>query len=282
MLVFLDDRFIDEADAKISIDDRGLLFGDAVFETALLHNGGFFRLQEHLERFANSAAILHLSHPPLQQIATIVRTLKRDNELEHGNVRITLTRGVRDPNLIVTLKPIDAKWVEKARRGWSIVTAKTRRPSTAAVPPELKAIGRTYALLARQEAIDARADDALLLTDDGVVCEGPSWNIFWRIGDTLFTPAIAVGVLPGLTRTVVREVAPGAGFRFEDGMFPRSDLDAADEVFATMTSVGIVSVRRLDGRTLPAATPAADALQPLYWRIVDAECDADREASGSP
>jgi branched-chain amino acid aminotransferase len=275
MIVYVDGEFVDEERAVVSVNDRGFLFGDAIFETGLLRHGGFFRLRQHLLRFAASAAMLRLEHPPLDDISELVRRLARDNELEHGNLRITLSRGVRAPCLVVAIRPIDHAWTERARRGWSIVTARTRRPSTAAAPAQLKAVGRTYALLARIEAGAAGADDALLLTDQQLVCEGPAWNVFWRRGRSLFTPAPDAGVLLGVTRAAVLDLAEDAGFDAVEGLFPRPDLDHADEVFATMTSVGIVSIRQLDGRTLPAATPAADALQPRYWDLVDAECSAD-------
>lgn len=277
MIVYLDGEFVDEERAVVSVNDRGLLFGDAVFETGLLRNGGFFRLHQHLQRFVASAALLQLAHPAPAELAALVHRLARANHMLDGNLRITLTRGVRAPCLIIAIRPLDPVWTERARRGWSIITARTRRPSIAAAPPQLKAVGRTYALLARMEAAAAGVDDALLLTDHDMVCEGPAWNVFWRRRDALFTPATDAGVLAGVTRSAVLDLADSTGFRVREGLFPRTDLDDADEVFATMTSVGIVSIRRLDRRTLPHDTPAADALQPRYWAVVDAECAADRD-----
>jgi branched-chain amino acid aminotransferase len=278
MIVYVDGEFVAEERAVISVNDRGLLFGDAVFETGLLRNGGFFRLHQHLQRFAASAAMLRLEHPSLTNIRDIVYRLARDNALADGSLRITLTRGVRAPCLIVAIRPIDHAWTDRARRGWSIVTARTRRPSIAAAPAQLKAVGRTYALLARLEAAAAGADDALLLTDHDIVCEGPAWNVFWRRGNALFTPAPDAGVLAGVTRSAVLDLANDAGFDVVEGLFPRAELDHTDELFATMTSVGIVSIRQLDGRPLPDATPAADALQPRYWTLVDADCAANPSA----
>ena len=278
MIVYVDGAFVDEERAVVSASDRGLLFGDAVFETGLLRNGGFFRLDQHLQRFAASAATLHLTHPALASVDDIVRRLARLNALANGNLRITLTRGVHAPCLIAAIRPIDPAWTERARRGWTILTARTRRPSIASTPAQLKAVGRTYALLARLEATAAGFDDALLLTDHGIVSEGPAWNIFWRTGNALFTPAPDAGVLVGVTRSAILELAASAGFHVVEGLFPRADLDHADEIFATMTSLGIVSIRQLDSRALPAATPAADAFQPRYWAVVDAECAADRGA----
>lgn len=274
MIVWLDGRLMPDEDAAISIDDRGFLSADAVFETALLQDGGFYRLREHLDRFAGSAATMRIDAPDPGAVDRIVRAVVRANELRHANIRITLTRGVVHPVLLVTARPRDPARAAAAPAGWRIVTARTRRPSTAAVPAQLKAIGRTYALLARHEAADAGADDALLLTDHGHVCEGPAWNVFWRRGDTLCTPALEAGVLAGVTRTTLLQLAPAIGLRVREGLFDRSDLDYADEIFATMTSIGIVSFRELDGRTLPE-TGTADALHARYQETVAREAALD-------
>ena len=275
MIVWLDGRLVPELEATLSINDRGFLFADGVFETALLRDGGFLKLPSHLERLVASARTLRLPPPDPDAVDAIIRDVVRANNLRDASIRITLTRGVTHPVLLVTARPPDAAWEARARRGWRIVTAQTRRPSTAAVPAQLKALGRTYALLARHEAAEAGVDDALLLTDDGFVCEGPAWNVFWRTGDTLFTPALDAGVLAGVTRTALLGLAAAADLRAEEGLFPRADLDTADEIFATMTSVGIVSIRELDARPLPPETPAATRLLTMYQALVKAECAND-------
>jgi branched-chain amino acid aminotransferase len=275
VIVFLGGRLVHEREAAVSIHDAGFLSGDGVFETALVHDGGFLRLASHLQRFAASAALLRLPAPPAAELDHAVREVVLANSLRSANIRITLTRGAGSPTLLITARPPDAAWIARARRGWTLITATTRRPSTAAVPAQLKALGRTYALLARREAADAGADDALLLTDQGVVCEGPAWNVFWRRGRDLFTPDLAAGVLAGVTRAILLDLADSAGYAVHEGLWPRAYLDDADEIFATMTSVGIVPCRSLDGRPLPAATPAADSLYELYWRAVARETAAD-------
>lgn len=268
MIASLQGRLVPEENAAISIHDRGFLYGDAVFETALLHEGGFFRLREHLERFAASAAAMRIEAPTPGDVDRIVREVVRANDLRNANIRITLSRGVQDPVLLVTARKPDHARASAARAGWRIVTARTRRPSTASVPAQLKAVGRTYALLARHEAADAGADDVLLLTDHGHVCEGPTWNVFWRRGNTLCTPALAAGVLAGVTRSTLLQLASDFGLRVREELFDRSELDHADEIFATMTSLGVVPFRELDGRALPGATETADALQESYTRTV--------------
>lgn len=275
MICWLGGRLTDASAASISIDDPGFLVGDGIFETALLRNGGFFRLREHLLRFAGSAASLRIAAPDTQTLDRIVRDVVRANELRDAAIRITLTRGVRTPVLLVTARPPDSEWLRRARRGWRIITAATRRPSVAAVPAQLKALGRTWGLLARLEAADAGADDALLLNDAGFVCEGPAWNVFWRIGSVLHTPALDAGVLAGVTRSTLLDLAPALGFTVRQGLFDRATLDAADEIFASMTSVGVVSIREIDRRVMPDRTPAADAFLPRYDDLVAAAVARD-------
>lgn len=275
MIVALDGRLVDESDAAISIRDRGFLFGDAVFETALLQDGGFFRLSDHLERFAGSAAGLRIDMPPAGEIDRLVRDVVRANDLRDASIRMTLTRGVRQPVLLITASAPDEARHEAARRGWRVITARTRRPSTAAIPAHIKAVGRTYAILARHEAADAGVDDALLLTDHGHVCEGPTWNVFWCRGSTLCTPALDAGVLAGITRATLLALAPELGLRVREGLFDRSELDHADEVFASMTSVGVVPFLELDGRSLPSETTIAGRLNQTYRETVERECALD-------
>jgi branched-chain amino acid aminotransferase len=275
MIVFWGGDYVPEEDATISIDDRGFLFSDAVFETALLYRGGFFRLRQHLERFAESARTMRIAAPSIDDVDGIVRAVVRRNDLRDANIRITLTRGVTAPKLLVTARAADPTRLEQSRAGWNIITAQTRRPSIRSIPAQLKAVGRTYALLARHEAADAGVDDVLLLTDDDFVCEGPTWNVFWRTGDTLYTPALHAGVLAGVTRSIILELASASGLHVREGLFNRTVLDEADEIFATMTSVGIVPIRTLDGRALPADTSAADALHSAYRDRLAAEAALD-------
>src|SRR5690606_2774505 len=197
----------------------------------------------------------------------------RRNRLEEATFRITVTRGPapdRRGTVLATLRPVPADWEERARRGWTAITAATRRPSTAAVPAHLKSPGRPYAILARLEAQAAGVDDALLLDDRGRVSEGPTWNVFWRKGRRLYTPSPACGVLQGVTRAAILQLARTTNLEPQEGRFPRSELDEADEIFATMSSLGVVPIRELDGEALRGTSQAA-ALQRRYWDLVAAE-----------
>jgi branched-chain amino acid aminotransferase len=269
MIVFLDGRFADDADARVSIHDLGFLHGDAVFETARLHRGGYFRLDHHLDRLAASAAMLRIAVPPHDQLASVAEQLAVRNALEEATLRITITRGRPhgEPTVLATLQPISSEWVRRAEHGWRVITAQTRRPGVDSMPAQLKSVGRTYSLLARLEAAPLGADDVLLLSEAGYVCEGPTWSVFWRRGSVLRTPSPDTGVLEGITRAVIIDIAPHNGFSVEQGKWLRSDLDSAEEVFATMSSVGVVPVRALDGRPLPSDA-AARLLQARYWDLV--------------
>lgn len=270
-IAWLNGAWLDEAAAVIPADDPGFLYGDAIFETGRLVAEGFFRLERHLERFAASAAGLDLPIPARSELRAVARGLAGRNDFGEAVLRLTATRGGRaGPLLLGTLTPMPPDWRERARRGWRVVTATVRHPPASALPT-VKTPGRPHGLVARAQARAAGADDALLLSPGGDVVEGPSWNVFWRRADTLFTPAPETGLLEGITRAVVLELAPEAGYGVEQGIFPRAELDRAEEVFATMTSSGIVPFVALDGRDLPADRPAAARLQDAYWRRVASE-----------
>ena len=280
MIVYLNGDWIPRDEARIPITDRGFLFSDGVFETARLHEGKYFRLEKHLLRLQESAATLKLPMPPISELTRIADEIAARNDLSNASLRITITRGsggtglktkgAERPTLLVTIAPVASDWREKAARGWSLITAKTLRPSPDSVPSQLKALGRVYAILATLEAETAGADDALLLTADRKIAEGPTWNFFWRAGRTVRTAALDGGILEGVTRSIIMDLARSEGFSVEEGLWPRAELDHADEAFATMTSQGVVPIRSIDAREF-GPPDCATLLQRRYWDLVTAE-----------
>jgi branched-subunit amino acid aminotransferase/4-amino-4-deoxychorismate lyase len=268
VIVYLDGRWIEERDAAVPVRDPGFISADAVFETARLFDGGYFRFERHLDRLEQSAAMLGIPLPPRALLRSIAFELAERNALRDGAFRITITRGgTTGPLVLATLVPIAAEWTERARRGWRLITARTRTPPPYVVPPALKATGRPWSLLARREAAEAGVDDALILTTHGAVAEGPAWNVFWRRANTLCTPALETGILDGVTRSEVLAIATALGLDTEEGIYGRDVLDFADEILATMTSVGPVNITELDGRQL--AEPAfGPRLRAAYWQLV--------------
>lgn len=279
-IVYLNGEYLEDDRAAIPISDRGFLLGDGVFETARLHRGHYFRLRQHLRRLQASAAHLRLELPPLDELAEIAHALARHNDFTEASLRITVTRGSggrglsrtgAGPNtVLVTLSALSANWYERAAQGWRIAVAATRRPTTTSIPAQLKGLGRIYALLAHFEAEELGADDALLLSAEGWVAEGPTWNVFWRRGPIIYTPSVEAGILQGVTRGLMLELAAAAGYKTEEGLYPPAQLDDADEIFATMTSAGVVPFSELNGRTLTDRSAAA-RLQNDYWSRVQSE-----------
>lgn len=280
MIVYLNGDWIPRDEARIPITDRGFLLSDGVFETARLYEGKYFRLEKHLLRLQESAATLKLPMPPISELTRIAHEIAARNELANASLRITITRGsggtglktegAERPTLLVTIAPVANDWREKAARGWSLITAKTLRPSPDSVPAQLKALGRVYAILATLEAETAGADDALLLTAERKIAEGPTWNFFWRSGRTVRTAALNGGILEGVTRSIIMDLARSEGFSVEEGLWPRAELDHADEAFATMTSQGVVPIRNIDTRAF-GPPDCATLLQSRYWDLVTAE-----------
>lgn len=293
MIAYVDGRWLEASSATIPVDDRGFLMGDGVYDTCRVFDGAYFRFDEHAERLRASAAILRIAVPSVHELRDIAEELLARNRgeaadgaerLDHAVLRFTVTRGsggaglgtagAGPPRLVATVRPLPADWRERARSGWSVLTAATRHPPADVIPPMLKGQGRLSSLLARLEAEAAGCDDALLLSTDGQITEGATWNVFWRAGLTLRTPSPEAGLLAGVTRALVLELAPAAGFTVEEGAWPREELDLADEAFATLTSLGLIPIHTLDGRRLPGTREAVDRLTPLYWdRVRQEACD---------
>jgi branched-chain amino acid aminotransferase len=293
MIAFVDGQWMDAAAATIPIDDRGFLMGDGVYDTCRVFEGSYFRFRQHAERLRASGGILRIDVPTVETLGSVAEELLARNRdvagahahaLDHAILRLTVTRGsggaglgrrgAGPARLVATLRPLPNDWPDRARYGWAVITASLRHPPPEVLPPALKGQGRIASLLARLEAEDAGCDDALLLSLDGRITEGTTWNVFWRTGTVLRTPESAEGLLPGVTRELVMGLARDAGYVVEEGAWDRTELDHAVEAFATMTSLGIVPVNTLDGRAFPESGDAALRLTPLYWDRVRQEIHA--------
>lgn len=284
VIAYVDGDWEDAATAAIPIHDRGFLLGDGVYDTCRVFEGRYFRFGEHALRLHGSAAVLRIPIPDVEELRAIADELLERNGgqgLAHGVLRMTATRGsggrgvgtlgAGPTRLVMTLRALPDDWREQARRGWTCVTARVRHPPVNVMPPALKGQGRIFSLLATLNAEAAGCDEALLLSTDGKITEGATWNVFWREGHRLRTPSERTGILAGVTRGLVMDVAREAGYTVEQGEWDRGELDHADEAFATMTSRGLVPLRSLDGRAF-GETDAVDRLTPLYWDRVREAC----------
>lgn len=285
MKVYLNGDYLDGARASIAIDDRGFLFGDGLYETVRIYRGGFFRFREHWERLAEGARALKIEAPSLEELREIAGRLAVMNGVAEGAVRVTLTRGrggeslrttgSGPPTLLVTVRPISEARMARAAAGFTAIVSKARR-SPVGLPGSIKSANRLDAILARLEADEARADEAILLSADGCVAEGTVSNVFWRSGDALRTAELSVGILPGVTRKAVLEVCAELGVDVQQGRWPANELIDSPEVFLTMSSSGPVRVAELDSRV---KTPPPEALLPrvrdAYWSLVAREAKQD-------
>ena len=266
MKIYLDGQFVDEVEAKISVFDHGLLYGDGIFEGIRLYEGNVFRLDAHLDRLWCSAKALLLTIPiSRREMAEAVCESCRQNGLRDGYIRLVVTRGVGDLGLSPWLCPKPSVFIiadkialyppEHYTTGLSIVTVPTRRLGPAALPPMVKSLNYLNNILAKIEARQAGALEAIMLNDAGFVAECTGDNIFIVHQGRLMTPAAQQGALKGITRDTIFSVAQALSLPAEEHDLTRYDLWNADECFLTGTGAEVIPVVKLDGREIGDGKP---------------------------
>ncbi|MCX7825245.1 MAG: branched-chain-amino-acid transaminase [Verrucomicrobiae bacterium] len=264
--IYIDGKFYSKRDAKVSVFDHGLLYGDGVFEGIRIYNGRIFRFDEHLDRLYASAKAIMLKVPlarPDMSRAT-VETCRR-NGLRDGYIRLLVTRGVGNLGLspskcpkasvIIIADTIELYPPEVYHRGMRVITTGTWRMPNAVLSPAVKSLNYLNNIMARIEASNAGADEGLMLNAQGYVAECTGDNIFTLKGNLLQTPPISAGALGGITRAVAMDLAAGLGLKMREAEMTRYDIFAADECFLTGTAAEIVPVVWLDGRQIGNGKP---------------------------
>ena len=274
MKIYIDGRMHDEADAKISVFDHGLLYGDGVFEGIRFYNGRVFKLAEHIDRLWDSARVLCIEIPQSKEelTAALLETI-RENGLADGYVRLVVTRGVGDLGLnprlckrasvIIIAAKITLYSEELYRNGLEIITCATRRISQAALPPAVKSLNYLNNILAKIEALQANAAEALMLNEQGYIAECTADNVFIIKGGQLFTPPVTAGSLRGITRSAVLDLATEIGIPVSEPELTRYDVFTADECFLTGTAAELVPVVRVDSRVIGSGRPGPVTLRLL-------------------
>ena len=272
--IYIDGKFYSEANAKVSVFDHGLLYGDGIFEGIRFYNGRVFRLEQHLERLWNSARSICLDIPMTRQEMTeaLLETI-RQNHLRDGYIRLVVTRGVgnlglnpeqcKNPSVIIIAATIALYHEDFYRKGLSIVTVATRRSNPASLNPAVKSLNYLNNVMARIEANLASADEALMLNDAGNVAECTADNVFIIKHGQIFTPPTTAGALEGITRSVVSDIAGEFDIKVIEADFTRHDIFVADECFLTGTAAEIVPVVKADGRIIGDGKPG-----PITTRII--------------
>jgi len=271
MKVYIDGKFYGERDAKISVFDHGLLYGDGIFEGIRAYNGRVFRLKEHIDRLFFSAKAILLTIPATRDdlTGTIYETLKA-NGLEDSYIRVVVTRGTgplgldpthcSDPQVIVITDHISLYSKEIYRNGLEIVTVSTQRSHPAALSPRIKSLNYLNNILAKIEGLQAGCVEALMLNHKGELAECTGDNIFLVRGGQLLTPPNEACILEGVTREAVIELAREAGIAVFETPLTKHDLYIADECFLTGTAAEIVPVVKVDSRTIGDGVPGPIAL----------------------
>lgn len=266
MKIYLNDRLVDKEDAKISVFDHGLLYGDGIFEGIRLYNGCVFKLDEHLERLEYSAKAIMLKLPwSRQELSEAVCETCRANDLTDGYIRLVVTRGVGSlglsikncnrPQLFIIADTIQLYPKEFYENGLKIITVPTRRCNPAALPPTIKSLNYLNNILAKIEAQHLGYHEAIMLNDQGYVAECTGDNVFIIYKGELITPAASAGALKGITRDTVLKIADQLNIPWREASMTRYDIWVADEVFLTGTAAEIIPIIEIDARTIGNGRP---------------------------
>jgi branched-chain amino acid aminotransferase len=268
MKIFIDGQYFDETNAKISVFDHGLLYGDGIFEGIRAYNGRIFKLKEHIDRLFYSAKAILLTIPMSHaEVCKAVVETCRVNGLREGYIRLVITRGVgglglnpnkcKQPSVIVIADKIQLYPKEFYENGLTIITVPTTRNHHNAVNPAIKSLNYLNNILAKIEANNGGCEEAIMLNNEGYVAECTGDNIFLIKGDEMLTPPLSAGALYGITRGVVIELARAAGLKVSEPNLTRYDVFNADEVFLTGTGAEVVPVVKVDGRVIGDGKPGA-------------------------
>jgi len=287
MKIYIDGKYYDQKNAKISVFDHGLLYGDGIFEGIRAYNGRVFRLKEHIDRlFCSAKAILlrmPLSHGEI--VRAVVETCRR-NKIRDGYVRLLVTRGAgtlglnpnrcKNPSVIIIADKIQLYPAELYERGMEIITVPTIRNLHSALNPAIKSLNYLNNILAKIEANNAGCEEAVMLNAEGYVSECTGDNIVIVKAGQVLTPPLSAGALYGITRGVVIDLAREDGLSVAEPNLTRYDLFNADECFLTGTGAELIPIVKIDGRVIGTGKPG-----PITRRLVD-KYHALTKVSGEP
>lgn len=259
--IWLDGKLVDEADAKVSVFDHGLLYGDGVFEGIRFYRGRVFRLEEHITRLFDSARAILLKLPwTNEDVCTAVRQTISANGLTDGYVRLVITRGAgglglspylcETPSMFVIASSITLYPEEYYTKGLSLVTCSTRRPTPGSLSPQVKSLNYLNNVMAKIEALKAGAMEGLMLNEQGFVAECTGDNVFMIKHGKITTPLVSDGGLDGITRGVIFELAEQLGIPMAEATLTRYDLYTSDECFLTGTAAEVIPVVAIDERPI--------------------------------
>ncbi|MDA0811683.1 MAG: branched-chain-amino-acid transaminase [Verrucomicrobia bacterium] len=268
MKIYIDGEFYEKENAKVSVFDHGLLYGDGIFEGIRFYNGRVFQLDEHIDRLYDSAKaiLLEISLTPQEMIQAVIDTI-RANGLTDGYVRLVVTRGTgglglnpylcEKSSVIIIASTIQLYAKEKYENGLTLVTCATRRTCPAALSPQVKSLNYLNNVMAKVEAIQGGGEEGIMLNEQGYVAECTGDNIFIVKNGRILTPPVSAGALDGITRQVVIRICAELGIPLIEQLFGRYEVFTADECFLTGTAAEVIAAVKLDGRWIGDGKPGA-------------------------
>jgi branched-chain amino acid aminotransferase len=287
LLIYLDGNLVPETEAKISVFDHGLLYGDGVFEGIRFYNGRVFRLTEHLTRLYESSKSILLNVPlSFEEMEKATLDTIAANGLRDGYIRLVITRGVGPLGLnpyqcpkasvFIIASSISLYPQEKYDCGLTMVTCATRRPTVAALSPQVKSLNYLNNVMAKIEAIQGGGEEGVMLNEQGYVAECTGDNLFLVKRGEVFTPPISAGGLDGITRRAAMDLLTEMGVTIHEVNMTRHDIFTADECFLTGTAAEVIAAVALDRRLIGDGKPG-----PLTQKLV-AKFKALVNSTGTP
>jgi len=264
--IWLDDKLVDEKDAKISVFDHGLLYGDGVFEGIRIYNDRIFELDAHINRLYESAKVIRLNVPMSKDnLVTAIKKTVEANAISNGYIRLVVTRGVgtlglnpficKNSRLFIIADNIQLYPEELYEKGMKIISATTVRNHPLAIPPQIKSLNYLNNILAKIEALDVNMPEAVMYNHEGYVAEATGDNVFTVKKGLVFTPPIEAGALEGITRNVVIKLARKENLQVVEKDLTRFDLYVCDEFFLTGTAAEVIGIIEIDGRVIGDGKP---------------------------
>jgi branched-chain amino acid aminotransferase len=266
--IYLNDRFVKEEEALVSVFDHGFLYGDGVYETIRSYGDKIFMRDQHLARLRRSADAIGLIIPERNWPSLLHQCMERNGvgtDRTDAYIRITISRGTGDigldpalcaqPTLVIITKPLKPPPPDRYRTGISLVVAKTKRNLPGALDPQIKATNFLNNIQAKREAIAAGAFDSVLLNWEGHLTECTVSNLFFVESGRLCTPALSCGILDGITRGIILTLANEANISVHEGRFTVETLMAAEECFLSNTTMEVMPATQLNGRSIGSGKP---------------------------
>lgn len=266
--IWLDGKLVDRQDAKVSVFDHGLLYGDGVFEGIRVYGGKVFEFAAHIRRLYESARAIRLDIPmESDEMCRAVEETVQANNIKSGYIRLVVTRGAGDLGLnpflckkasvFIIADHIKLYPEEFYEKGMKVISAVTVRNHPLSLPPQVKSLNYLNNILAKIEALDAGAGEAIMYNHEGFVAEATGDNVFVVRGGIIYTPPVQAGSLEGVTRAVVIRLAKADGLEVIEKNLTRFDLYVSDEVFLTGTAAEVIGVVTIDGRTIGDGKPGS-------------------------